>query len=170
MVKYRPVISQIYEGLLPPHRETPQIYCHSGENINESPFAKADHAVCERPRIKTPTNQTARLKLVPCFSSVTLVSPSYACTDLILYYGVLYPTMQCAQKVPFLFRRNNWDISGLSLIFLSYGYHHAVRKNSTVFLLLSSVSHTILKWWLAVLGTQYSICSCFVLKRAIVTE
>lgn len=136
MVKYCPVISQIYEGLLPPHRETPQIYCHSGENINESPFAKADHAVCERPRIKTPTNQTARLKLVPCFSSVTLVSPSYACTDLILNCGVLYPTTQCAQKFPFLFRRNYWDISVLSLIFLSYGYHHAVRSIQQFFFIV----------------------------------
>ncbi len=47
IVKYRPVISLIYERVLPLHREPPQIYCHSGGIINEAPFAKADDAsVC----------------------------------------------------------------------------------------------------------------------------
>lgn len=45
IVKYRPVISLIYEGVLPFHREPPQIYCHSGGIINEAQFAKADDAV-----------------------------------------------------------------------------------------------------------------------------
>lgn len=45
IVKYRPVISLIYERVLPLHREPPQIYCHSGGIINEAPFAKADDAV-----------------------------------------------------------------------------------------------------------------------------
>lgn len=44
IVKYRPVISLIYEGVLPLHREPPQIYCHSGGIINEAQFAKADDA------------------------------------------------------------------------------------------------------------------------------
>jgi len=65
IMKYRPVISLIYEGVLPFHREPPQIYCHSGGIINEARFAKADEAVflcgvCVVD-IKMVTNQTDQL-------------------------------------------------------------------------------------------------------------